>query len=308
MRLSSADRLVDAIEHARDVTILAYTLRPGRVLNAVEDAARNGAHVTVRLEGLPYRDRGSSLGQLNAGVAHELTSLGADVKLVYAALPRRSQLHAKAALVDSALYLDDINFTGTGNETLLRDSASSDARAVRDAVRELDGPASKADGGGANNGRRVAPHDASSGFAMHKSDALALEAQMLHGARRGEHIVVETETIGPGNPVFNELERLGKHGFTPQLLVSSRELSDNPSNRKTLQRLHDDGVDVRVCKRSEKFAVVGGHAWIGSANATSLYPSPSQLDWGAKTSSRAIISHLRSRFAQYWQAAHPLSA
>ena len=300
MRLSSADRLVDAIEHARDVTVLAYTLRPGRVLGAVEDAARHGARVTVRLEGIPYRDRGSSLGRINAAATRELSSLGADVKLVYATLPHRSQLHVKAALVDGALFLDDVNFTAHANETLLRDYTPSDACMVRSALHELDGARRSH---GAGDDRRSPQKAVTSGFAVHKSEALALEAQTLHRAHRGEKIVVETETMGNRNPVFKELDRLGRAGFRPQVLVSNRELTGNSSERGALQRLREDGVRIGICKRSEKFAVVGRHAWIGSANATSLYPSPQQLDWGAKTTSVAIIAHLRARFAQYWQDA-----
>src|SRR5579872_4638397 len=67
---------------ARDVLLTAYTLRPGLVLDSLEDAARRGARVTVRLEGSPYADTSGELTASNKRVVRDLRRLGADAKLV----------------------------------------------------------------------------------------------------------------------------------------------------------------------------------------------------------------------------------
>lgn len=286
LSLSSLPRAAAAIERARSVTLVAYLLPRGAVVDALADAARRGARVTVRLEGKPYFDSSGGVARLNRAVVDELVRAGADARLVDED-GTKPQLHAKAVLVDGTLYLDDVNFARKGEETIVRDERRADARALRDAVAERIDPPSRS-------------------FALRKVDALHLEAAALDAARRRDRIDVETESAGSGNVVYARLERLGREGLRPRLLVSREALTTK--ERSLLQRLESYGVRVRVCASNEKFAVAGRNAWLGSANATSPYPDTEQLDWGACTKSRSIASHLRARFEATWQTARELSA
>lgn len=284
LALSSLSRVAAAIERARSVTLVAYLLPRGTIVDALADAARRGARVTVRLEGKPYFDSSGGVARLNRAVVDELARAGADAHLVDDD-GTKPQLHAKAVLVDGTLYLDNVNFARSG--TILRDDRRADARALRDAVAD-----------------RIDPPTRS--FALRKVDALRLEAAALDAARRRDRIEVETESAGSGNAVYARLERLGRAGLRPRLLVSREALTTK--ERSLLHRLQSSGVRVRVCASNEKFAVAGRNAWLGSANATSPFPDTQQLDWGARTKSRSIASYLRARFEARWQSARELSA
>ncbi len=286
VRLTSQSAMTSALERAHDVTLVAYLLPRGRVFDALAAALQRGAHVTVRLEGHPYADAHGGIRRLNRSVVDELKRAGADARLVRERGSDES-LHAKAALIDGALYVDDVNFSSGDAGTVLRDDSRRDARALRDAVA----------------GRVDAP---SREFAWRKRDALSLEARLLAGARSRDDVIVESESVGIGNAVYSRLERLGRAGRSPRLLVSREALSGRERSR--LARLAANGVRVRVCASNEKFALAGDRAWTGSANATSAYPNPNQLDWGARTRDRAIVAHLRDRFESRWQSARELSA
>ncbi|HEY9086303.1 MAG TPA: hypothetical protein VIN40_10285 [Candidatus Tyrphobacter sp.] len=286
LRLTSQSAMTAALERARDVTLVAYLLPRGPVFDALAAAARRGARVIVRLEGNPYADARGGIRRLNQSVVQELARDGAEARLVDAD-GKGESLHAKAALIDGALYVDDVNFSRGDSGTLLRDDSRSDAHALRDAVA----------------GRVDRPER---DFAWRKRDALALEARTLAAARRRDDVIVETESVGSGNAVYSKLERLGRAGRSPRLLVSRHALTDK--ERRRLALLEANGVRVRVCASNEKFALAGHHAWIGSANATSAYYDPNQLDWGANTRDRAIVAHLRARVESRWQSARDLSA
>ncbi|HUY41917.1 MAG TPA: phospholipase D-like domain-containing protein [Candidatus Dormibacteraeota bacterium] len=283
--LSSQAKLVLAIERAHDVTLVAYLLPRGPTFAALAAAARRGARVVVRLEGRPYYDARGGIRRLNRSVADDLAANGVDARLVDG--DGSAPVHAKAALVDGRLYLDDVNFARGGEGTIVRDDARPDARALRDAI----------------EGRSDPPRD---GFALRKNDALALEAGLLGAAGGHAPVAVESESIGSGNAVYSALERLGAAGCAPRLLVSREALS--AKERSLLGRLRAGGVSVRVCSSNEKFALAGSRAWVGSANATSAYLTPRQLDWGVRTPNPAIVDELRAHFEARWQSARALSA
>jgi len=62
---------------------------------------------------------------------------------------------------------------------------------------------------------------------------------------------------------------------------------------------------VRVCDDSEKLAVAGDRAWLGSANATSPYGRGAMTDWGVCTTNSQIVGDVRSRLEGAWTAARP---
>jgi len=289
MTLSSTAELLTTLSHARNVSLIAYTLPRGRVLDGLTAAAKAGAHVHVRLEGYIYKDDGSVTAQNASAIAH-LRAAGADATLVH---PDQrgsgGMLHCKAALVDGELFLDDRNWPDDGADTVVRDDFSRDVRIVADAVA----------------GREDAPTPF---FAAAKREALASEARLLREARGGDEVIVESESFGANNRVYAALDALGRAGAHARLLVSARDMQGNANERKALKKLSADGVNIRVCDADEKLAVVRGtRGWIGSANATAAFDHPDQLDWGARTDAPSILTHLRKTFDERWRIAVPLA-
>ena len=74
-----------------------------------------------------------------------------------------------------------------------------------------------------------------------------------------------------------------------------------------LDELSSQGVRVRVCDDSEKVAVAGNRAWLGSANATSPYGRGAMTDWGVCTREPQIAREVRSRLEAQWRNAAPLA-
>ena len=284
VRLSSGSAALASIAKGRDIAMIAYTLQSKPVLHALEDAARRGARVAVRLEGAPYGDPDGSFATYNHRLAIELRRSGALVRLNDPAAGD-APLHAKALAVDGKLFLDDRNWAR--DDVIVRDDDAADSSAVRNATA----------------GR--APSDRT-GFALHKRAALRLEARMLERARAGDRVTLETETFGSSNAVCRALDELGKRGLHPQLLVERRPLASNPRERATLQRLASDGVEVRTTSDTEKFAVCGRRAWIGSANASPAFGTPDEIDWGTCTRNGAIVAAVTERLEARWRDARPL--
>jgi hypothetical protein len=136
-----------------------------------------------------------------------------------------------------------------------------------------------------------------------KRNALAAEAALLATASRADRVLVESESFGAGNPVYSALDALARRGAAPRLLVGARVLARNHRERATLERLQRDGVDVRVCKDSEKFALAGDRAWVGSANASFDGGRDDMTDWGLATANRSVVSAARARLEARWQNA-----
>jgi phosphatidylserine/phosphatidylglycerophosphate/cardiolipin synthase-like enzyme len=176
-------------------------------------------------------------------------------------------LHAKAISADGTLYLDEKNWRS--GDLVLRDDDSAEARAIP----------------------------------MIKHEALAAEAELLRSARSSDGVIVESESFGCCNVVYSALDHLGRSGAAPRLLVSSRELHGNARERRVLRNLVRDGVRVRVCEDSEKLAVAGDRAWLGSANATVVLADSDMTDWGLCTGDTEIVAAVRNRIESTWQSA-----
>lgn len=211
-----------------------------------------------------------------SGIEVTLSHVGRDAA-------RDAPLHAKALLADGALFFDDRNW-GV-HDFIVADNDRADAANVR-AV--FDARAFAQDGD----------------VAMTKRAALQTEAGALRSATLHDDAIVETESFGRRNPVYAALDELAKAGASPRLLVSKREARGR-AEREALDRLSRDGVRVRVCNDSEKFAIVAGSAWIGSANASPDFGSPDTIDWGVKTHEAGIVAAARHRAEINWRSAQP---
>ena len=120
LQLGSTDAVVAGIARGREICAEAYMLQ-GPVLRALEAAARNGAGVSVRLEGAPFDDPTGYVAKGNAKAVAELCSAGAVATLAH-------PLHAKALTIDGVLYLDEKNWRR--GDLVLRESDAEGARNV----------------------------------------------------------------------------------------------------------------------------------------------------------------------------------
>jgi phosphatidylserine/phosphatidylglycerophosphate/cardiolipin synthase-like enzyme len=274
--LSSGDAARSAIERAATVTFAAYGLWPGRMKDALLDAARCGARVTVRLNG-HFNKPAYGMPQDNREAVRELRSANADARLVCLG-KRYAAFHLKALVCDGVAYLDDSNWRNSG-DTIVRDDNPRDVRAIRAAA----------------SGRRI---PSASNVQLDKTCALRAERALLlaRGTRSAD---VETESIGTGG-VYGALKTLAARHIAVRVLISSQEKNDRPA-----VLLKKAGADVRVTRDTEKFAVVNGtRAWIGSANAT--WSPVAQPDWSTDIYGKAAVKELERRFEERWRTARPL--
>jgi phosphatidylserine/phosphatidylglycerophosphate/cardiolipin synthase-like enzyme len=285
--LSNTAELVAALRDAHAVSFTAYTLRPGRVLDALDRAARNGTRVTVRLEGSIYKD-GGDVAEANEASIERLRAAGAD-----AALTARAQgttgpmLHGKMAVVDGTLFLDDRNFPSDGEDTIVRDDFACDVAMARDAAEEREDPPTRF-------------------FSVTKRASLAAEARLIAEAQPGDSVVVETESFGGYNRVFDAIDAACARGAHVRLLVNDRCLLGNESEAAAIARLRADGAEIRTCGGDEKFAIVRGtRGWIGSANATAAFDHPDTIDWGMRTDAPDIVVHDCAAFESRWTCCRP---
>jgi phosphatidylserine/phosphatidylglycerophosphate/cardiolipin synthase-like enzyme len=285
MTLSSTNDLLATLDHARDVSLMAYTLPAGRVLDGLAAAAKAGARVRVRLEGRIYNDD-KDVGAANVAAIAKLRAAGADAQLVHSDKNASdAMLHCKAALVDGTLFLDDRNWPDDSGDTIVRDDFSRDAQIVRDALDGIEDPATPF-------------------FSVAKRESLASEARLLYEAHAGNDVIVESESFGANNRVYKAIDNAARAGAHVRLLVNARDLQGNANEAGALKKLAVDGVAVRLCDADEKLAVADEtRGWLGSANATVAFDHPDQLDWGARTDAPAIVSHLRDVFEKRWAAA-----
>ncbi len=208
----------------------------------------------------------------NPHLAKENQNVAAQLRAAGATVTLGHPLHAKALTVDGTLYLDEKNWHSG------------------DLVLRVDDPAEAAT------------------IPMIKHEALAREGQLIGSASSADRVIVESESFGCCNKVYSELRQAALAGAAPRLLVSSRDLSGNAREREVVEALVRDGVSVRVCDDSEKLAVAGDAAWLGSANATIAAPGTDSTDWGLDTCNATIVAAVRSRLETQWQAARALKA
>ncbi|MGZ3498108.1 MAG: phospholipase D-like domain-containing protein [Vulcanimicrobiaceae bacterium] len=286
--LSSTGELLAALRSASTIEFSAYVLSGGRVRNALEDACRRGAHVVARFDGDPYGDPNASLAKMNAATVRKLVELGADAKLVHASDADGPSLHLKAAICDDAVYLDDRNWPSSGDDTIVRDTDAADVEAIHDTLSGVPAPPS-------------------SSFCTSKASALHAEADLLRSAEHARSVDVESESFGKGSGVYGALQQLAQAGVHCRLLVDEKERKQSAAEDGALRRLAGEGVDVRVGRFEEKFAVVdGARAWVGSANATTAYYDGDQVEWGLRTDAAGVANVLEQRFDAHWAEAKPL--
>lgn len=272
--------MLAALGTARRIDFSAYVLWRGPVERALEGAAARGAEVHVRLEARLFHPSAKMRAD-NVYALRRLRALGADAKAVDRTDAAGPALHLKAAVCDGAAYLDDCNWNA--GDAVIRDADARDVAALR--VAALHQPAVSLPG-----------------LALNKADALDQEARTLentHAAR----VDVETEAINKG-AVATALRDLAKRGVHCRLLLSSQCIEDYHQTAALLQKA---GVEVRVVEKSEKFAVAGGSAWIGSADATSAYRDGDRIDWGISTRDSSVAGALQNRFTSNWRKGRPLS-
>jgi phosphatidylserine/phosphatidylglycerophosphate/cardiolipin synthase-like enzyme len=277
--VTSQAALLDALTRARSVACAAYVLRAGQVSRALAAAAERGAAVSVSLAGdwCGTAD-GGFLSRENGAAAAVLRAAGARVHV--AACGERP-VHMKAAIVDGTAYLDDRNWT-EGGDAILR---TRDPKVVSAVASALDG-------------RPGAPGN----LATLKGRALQLEAAAIDRGR-GSAVVCESESFS-ASAVSSALRRRALGGASVRLLVSARDLRDNPREAAALRALQAAGADVRVGGRNEKICVAGDRAWTGSANASG--GAPQTLDWGLATRRAPLVAALGARFERDWAASQPL--
>jgi phosphatidylserine/phosphatidylglycerophosphate/cardiolipin synthase-like enzyme len=181
-------------------------------------------------------------------------------------------IHAKTMSVDGTLYLDEKNWRA--GDLVLREDDPTEAAAIQ----------------------------------THKGEALEQEANLLAGARAADGVIVESESFGGGNAAYFALRALGRAGAAPRLLVNSRDLRGAAHERTILEDLARDGVRVRVCDDSSKFAVAGDRAWLGSANATYASGKWDMPDWGLCTGNAQIVDAVRTRLESEWSDAREFKA
>src|SRR5579884_1470920 len=100
LMLSSVGAMLARMRTARDVELGTYFLRPGRVTEALLEAAKRGAHVRVAAQHDPYGgDAADARPQANDAIARELRAAGADAAL---ALRKDEALRREAALIEGA--------------------------------------------------------------------------------------------------------------------------------------------------------------------------------------------------------------
>jgi hypothetical protein len=289
--LDTAAGFIGTLQSAHRIALTTYTLHEGRVLRALEAAARRGADVHVRVERDPLDDAAGSLHRANAAAVAALRAAGASAEVT---APGEAALHLKGAVVDGVAWLDDRNWAAGGAERIVRDTDAADVAAVASAV---------AGGAGADG------H-----LATTKAGAQALEAGVI-GRAGTAALAVESESFGNG-AIYNALLHRAEAHLPTRLIVAGREVAEagNRVERKHLARLAALGVDVRVGNTrhgdlDEKLAVADSGAWVGSANATYARDAfGAQRDWGIATREPAVIDGLRAAFERNWTAARPLAA
>lgn len=279
---TSQRRALASVDRAHDVLCTAYLLRPGKMLDALERAARRGAAVTVRLEARPFGDKDHAMRRENARVLRELRAAGADARL-YHRTDAQPKLHMKALVCDGTAYLDDRNWPGDGRDTIVCDEYARDVDAIRQSVRT-----------GRGGGNRF--------FATNKAAALSEESHLLYGSGGAHTVDVETESFNSSPGVYYALKKLAASGVHCRLLVAAHDSAPGSKAAHAMELLQQAGVNVRWSDNDEKFAIVDGtRAWTGSANATSAKPDGTQLDWGLRSDSPQLVNALRRHFEANWK-------
>ena len=208
-------------------------------------------------------------GNAKDGLARLNARMIAELRAHHADAHLQDAVHAKELRVDDSFFFDERNWRP---DDLVIRAAPSEARAI---------PANK-------------------------HDALAAEARLLGASVAADDVIVESESFGSKNAVYDALKALALAKRSPRLLVNRRVLTGNARERSLLETLARDGVRVRVCTDSSKLAATGRGAWLGSANASPTFADDDITDWGIATADRAIVGAVRNRLESDWTGAKEL--
>jgi phosphatidylserine/phosphatidylglycerophosphate/cardiolipin synthase-like enzyme len=282
--VTSTVGMLAALRKARKVTFSSYFLKPGDVEDALIAAAARHADVEVRLDGDLYGGSRARDSDNRAAVA-ALRKAGAHVQVIHRGEGDGSAMHMKAAVCDGVAFLDDCNWSGK-SDIIIRDDRPSHVRAIREAILRRDA--------------RSTGH-----LSLTKLDALRAEAAAIRSA--GREVDVETEYLGNSSPVFHVLRVLLSKHVRCRILVSERAFKESTGTQSAAQKLATAGADVRLVKSSDKFAFAGAHAWVGSANATSAFPKPDDVEWSLTSHDAGVGRALRARFNAHWRQAKAIA-
>lgn len=273
VQIVNAETVFHDVAAARTLTVTAFVLEPGSaMLTALATACDHGARVSVELDHPDFayvrRANGRAIAMLRAHGCH----------VRYA----KRALHMKVALLGHVMFLSDKNFAVGG--LFVRDTRAGDRSIVAATLLGQDPP----------------PSDH---FWTRKADAIAAEAQVMQSAQHT--LFVESESFGPGTPVYNALISRRRAGVAVYLLVASREYGQSARERAAVDDLVRYGVVVRLSNQDAKLAVPDqSGAWIGSANATAGLPN--QVDFGMLLPTREGADAIAARFHADWAASSAL--
>ncbi len=267
-----------ALAGARNVALSAYVLAPGGMVSrALESAAEGGASVAVTLESFADRPVTDTLRRLAGITERALEAHGVHVRVGVGG----ETCHLKAAVLDGVAYLDDRNWTSTG-ETIVATSDAEQVTAIRAAI---------------DGGLPAAHGD----LALEKAAALDLEAAAVRTGA-GDHIDLASESFG-WSEVAKALRERAKSGAHVRLLVNGK-IASSPragGEREILHRLAAEGVEVRLTPATEKLCVAGDRGWVGSANAT--FEFAPTTDWGLAVHDAPTLDALAKTFDREWSTA-----
>jgi phosphatidylserine/phosphatidylglycerophosphate/cardiolipin synthase-like enzyme len=276
--------MLAALRTAHRIAFSSYFLRRGPLERALIAARPRGAEVHVRLDGRLYGGSRDNAAESRRALS-ELRRAHIDARFVHVTADDKPGLHMKAAVCDGVAFLDDCNWAGYG-DTVVRDDTASHVRAIREAALSRRG-------------------EGTGSLALTKLGALSAEARTISGAKAGSEVDVETETLG-ASAVSNALRQLAASGVHCRLLVSDRAVRYATTHDAAIS-LQRDGVDVRTVKASEKLALAGRRAWIGSANASWPYLNRHDVEWSLTTTDESMRRRLKERFDAHWRDATPIA-
>jgi hypothetical protein len=284
VRITSLDEVYSRLATCRNATLSAYTLERGSpIVNALITAASRGCRVNVILDGRAF----GFARRANEEVSPDLQGHG--VRVITSVTP----LHLKAAIIDGHTVLSDRNWASSGDSLVIGDDDPLDYRLIYAGLVCSYQTTSACPPRGNNH------------LWVVKSQALAAEAAVIRSGQ-SHNIAVESESWGPGTPVYDSVREMAERGMHVRVLVASLEYrqSKSQTERRSLQELSDLGVLVRVGPASEKIAINGSCVFDGSTNTTRGLAS--QIDWGIALCNEDFARQIASHFERNWAEATPI--
>lgn len=173
-------------------------------------------------------------------------------------------IHAKVAIVDDRAFFDDRNWRSSGGSDTIVATDIDEALPLRS-----------------------------------KAQIIAEEAALIRSSE-GHEVLVSTESFGPG-PIAIALIERARRGDDVRLIYNPTEATCGREN--ALAVLRSAGVQIEESNSNHKFACVGDHVWVGSANATVTGGDTGVgLEWGTELHG-ALAAKLDAQAEQLWHEA-----